>query len=99
MAIMRRQCRITKGGSEPEAGTPPVTVHRRFKAGLTLRTECADAEARALRLKEVRAWFKQQFVGCDLGNVTVQVVREIKPVKLTAAEKQLLQKTRIKKGA
>lgn len=76
-----RSCRITKSGSEAAERDPPVTVHRRFEARLTLRTECADAEARALRLKAVRAWFQQQFVGCDLGNVTVQTVREIKPAK------------------
>jgi hypothetical protein len=56
----------------------PVTLHRSFDILLRLRTECSDGEARALTVRKVKDWVALQFVGFDLGNVTVQKVHEIK---------------------
>lgn len=54
----------------------PVTLHRAFDILLRLRTECSDAEARALTARKVKDWVALQFVGADLGNVAVQHVHE-----------------------
>lgn len=76
-ARQRGKHRVAVDDGQPEE-IAPVTVHRVFEARLRLRTECRDEEARALTLKEVRAWFAQQFVGCDLGNVRIVGLKEFK---------------------